>query len=232
MSEATPAPPADAGAATYLLTVRGTTAPATTEEARTLHNATAGNPAGVEAARSLGDLSHQVFTPCGSTQAGQLLFIDFWNSLSGMGQFFGDPQVLAGAGQLFTSRDTPLWSEASGFGGFHLTVPSGKQVTGVGLLRASVTSLEKAADAFSAYAATTINRSRRHGIVSHSVWARVPAPGEQPALEVLGVDMWMDADQMNGYYDLGIGFDHLGPVFAGPPDTSIWQSAPGDWTEW
>ncbi len=232
MSEATPAPPADAGAATYLLTVRGTTAPATTEEARTLHNATAGNPAGVEAARSLGDLSHQVFTPCGSTQAGQLLFIDFWNSLSGMGQFFGDPQVLAGAGQLFTSRDTPLWSEASGFGGFHLTVPSGKQVTGVGLLRASVTSLEKAADAFSAYAATTINRSRRHGIVSHSVWARVPAPGEQPALEVLGVDMWMDADQMNGYYDLGIGFDHLGPVFACPPDTSIWQSAPGDWTEW
>ena len=91
MSEATPAPPADAGAATYLLTVRGTTVPATTEEARTLHNATAGNPAGVEAARSLGDLSHQVFTPCGDAQAGELLFIDFWNSLSGMGAVLQRP---------------------------------------------------------------------------------------------------------------------------------------------
>jgi hypothetical protein len=232
MSEPTPAPPADAGAATYLLTVRGTTVPATTEEARNLHNATAGHPAGVEAARSLGDLSHQVFTPCGDTQAGELLFIDFWNSLSGMGQFFSDPQVLAGAGQLFATRDTPLWATASGFGSFHLTVPSGRQVTGVGLLRATVTSVEKAADAFTAYAAATINRSRRHGIVSHSVWTRVPAPGEQPALEVLGVDMWMDADQMTGYYDLGLGFDHLGPVFAGPPDTSVWRSAPGNWTEW
>ncbi len=232
MSEATPTPPADAGAATYLLTVRGKTTPATTEQARNLHNSTAGNPAGVEAARSLGDLSHQVFTGCADANAGELLFIDFWNSLSGMTQFFSDPQVLAGAGQLFSSRDTPLWSALTGFGSFHLTVPSGKQVAAVGLLRAPVSSLEKAADAFTAYAATTINRSRRHGIVSHSVWTRVPGPGEQPAPEVLGVDLWMDAEEMNRYYDLGLGFDHLGPVFAGPPDTSVWQSAPGDWTEW
>jgi hypothetical protein len=230
MSEVTYPP--DAGAATYLLTVRGATVPASTEEARTLHNATAGHPAGVEAARSLGDLSHQAFTPCGDAQAGELLFIDFWNSLSGMAQFFSDPQVQAGGSQLFSRRDTPLWAATSGFGSFHLTVPSGKQVTGVGLLRATVSSLEKAADAFTSYAAVTINRSRRHGLVSHSVWTRVPGPGEPQALEVLGVDMWMDAGQMNGYYDLGLGFDHLGPVFAAPPDTSVWQSAPGDWTEW
>jgi hypothetical protein len=110
MSEATLAPPPGAGAATFLLTVRGKARAATTEEARTLHNSTAGNPAGVEAARSLGDLSHQVFT---------------------------------------------------GYG-----------------------------------------------------------------------DLWMDAEKMNGYYDLGLGFDVLGPVFAGEPVTSVWRSAPGDWTEW
>jgi hypothetical protein len=230
MSEATA--PADAGAATYLLTVRGTTVPAGTEEARTLHNATAGNPAGVEAARSLGDLSHQVFTPCGDAQAGELLFIDFWNSLSGLGQFFSDPQVLAGADLLFGSRDAPVWAATSGFGGFHLTVPAGQAVTGVGLIRVTVSSLDKAADAFTAYTAATINASRRHGIVSHSVWSRVPDPGEQPAPEVLGVDLWMDAEKMSGYYDLGLGFDALGPVFAGEPGTSLWQSAPGDWTEW
>ncbi len=116
MSEAALTPPPGAGAATFLLTVRGKAKAATTEEARTLHNSTAGNPAGVEAARSLGDLSHQVFT---------------------------------------------------GYGDAHI-----------------------------------------------------------------GVDLWMDAEKMNGYYDLGLGFDALGPVFAGQPDTSVWRSAPGDWTEW
>ena len=35
-----------------------------------------------------------------------------------MGQFFSDPQVLAGAAQLFATRDTPLWAAASGFGSF------------------------------------------------------------------------------------------------------------------
>ena len=228
MSEASLAPPPGAGAATFLLTVRGKAKAATTEEARTTHNSTAGNPAGVAAARSLGDLSHQVFTGYGDGYTGEVLFIDFWNSLSGLGQFFSDPQVLAGADLLFDSRDAPVWAATSGFGGFHLTVPAGKAITAVGLIRVSVSSMDKAADAFTAYTAATINASRRHGIVSHSVWSRVPSPGEEPAPEVLGVDLWMDPAEMSGYYDLGRGFDALGPVFAGEPDTSVWQSAPGD----
>ena len=232
MSEETPAYPADAAAATYLLTVRGQAAPPTAEDARMLHNATAGHPDGVAAARSLGDLSHQAFTGYGEAHTGEVQFIDFWNSLSGLGTFFANPQVQAGAGQLFNSRDTPLWQAADGFAGFHLTIPSGKQITGVGLLRATVSSLDKAAAAFTDYAAVTINRSRRHGIVSHSAWVRVPDPGAEQATEVLGVDMWMDPAEMSSYYDLGLGFDRLGPVFAGAPNTSLWQSAPGDWTEW
>ncbi len=125
-----------------------------------------------------------------------------------------------------------MWSATSGFADFHLTVPAGSAVTGVGLIRVTVSSLDKAGDAFTAYTAATINASRRHGIVSHSVWSKLPNPGEQPDPEVIGVDLWMDAEKMNGYYDLGLGFDALGPVFAGAPDTSVWQSAPGDWTEW
>lgn len=228
---AVPAPPG-AGAATFLLTVRGKAKTTTTEDARTLHNSTAGDPAAVEAARSLGDLSHQAFTGYGDAQAGEVLFIDFWNSLPGLGQFFSDPQVQAGADLLFSSRELPVWSATSGFGGFHLTVPAAQAVTGVGLLRVPVSSLDKAAEAFTAYTAATINTSRRHGIVSHSVWSRVPGPGEQQVPEVIGVDLWMDAEKMNGYYDLGLGFDAIGPVFTGEPDTSVWQSAPGDWTEW
>jgi hypothetical protein len=55
--------PADAGATTYLLTVRGTTVPSTLEETRALHNATAGAPQSAAGARSLGDLSHNVYAP-------------------------------------------------------------------------------------------------------------------------------------------------------------------------
>ncbi len=46
----------------YLLTIRGTLSPATLEEARKVHNMTAGNPDGVTAAKSLGDVSHMVGT--------------------------------------------------------------------------------------------------------------------------------------------------------------------------
>ncbi len=41
-----------------------------------------------------------------------------------------------------------------------------------------------------------------------------------------------DADQMNAYYELSLGFEHFGPVLAGEPQTSVWQAAEGQWTEW
>jgi hypothetical protein len=224
--------PADVSEQTFLLTVRGKVVPASLDETRTLHNATAGAPPSVAGARALGDLSHNVYTGRGEELAGELLFIDFWNSLSGLGQFFANPQVEEAAGQLFSARDAVVWDGAPGFGDVHLAVPSGRRAGGVGILRTEVTSMEKAADAFRAYAANTINEARSHGIVSHSVWTRVPNPGQEPAAEVIAIDVWMDADEMGRYYELGLGFEHLGPVFVGPPDTSTWQSAAGDWTEW
>jgi hypothetical protein len=224
--------PPDAGAATYLLTVRGTTVSSTLDEARATHNSTAGAPQSAAGARSLGDLSHNVFAPTSAELKGQLLFIDFWNSLSGLGNFFANPHVQEAAGQLFTQRDGIVWSRLEGFGAFHLPLPSGRSTAAVGLLRVSVNSLEAAAPAFTAYAATTINTARSYGIVSHSTWARVPNPGEPASSEIIGVDMWMDADRMNEYYDLSLGFEHFGPVFAGAPDTSVWRSAPGEWVEW
>ncbi len=224
--------PADAGAATYLLTVRGKTAPPVLDDARTMHNATAGAPQSAAGARSLGDLSHNVFAPIATDNDGQLLFIDFWNSLSGLGTFFSNPQVQAAASQLFSSRDGIVWSRLDGFGGFSLPVPTGRSTGAVGLLQVPVTSIEQAASAFTAYASTTINTARSYGMVSHSNWLRVPNPGEAPTLEVIGVDFWMDADRMNEYYDLSLGFEHFGAAFAGAPDTSVWRSAPGDWVEW
>ena len=224
--------PADAGAETFLLTVRGKTIAATLEDARTLHNATAGAPQSAAGARSLGDLSHNVYAPIGKELDGQLLFIDLWNSMSGLGTFFSNPQVQAAAAQLFATRNGIVWSQLEGFGASHLSLPAGRSIGAVGLLQAKVASVEQAADAFVAYAATTINAARTYGMVSHSLWVRVPNPGEAPVAELIGVDLWMDADRMNEYYELSLGFDHLGPVFAGAPDTSVWRSAPGDWVEW
>ncbi|WP_322763377.1 hypothetical protein [Frankia sp. Cr2] len=232
MSDESVSYPDDASAATFLLTVRGRMAAVAVEETRKVHNETAGAAPSVAAARSLGDLSHNVYAGYGEDHRGELLFIDFWNSLSGLGQFFSDPQVQAGGNMLFASRENPVWAPAENAGSYHLAVPSGRTPTGVGLLRAEVTSLDKAASAFRDYASATINRSRLHGMVSHSVWTRVPDPGAPAVPEVIGVDVWLDADEMARYYDLSLGFEHLGPIFVGKPDTSIWQAAPGDWTEW
>src|SRR5262249_1675442 len=128
MSEQAITYPADAGAATFLLTVRGTRNSATVEDARVLHNRTAGAPEGVAAARSRGDLSHNVFTNCLDHHADELLFLDFWNSLTGMGMFFADEHVQAGGNALFSKRDTPVWAPAPEFAAFHLATPSGRGV--------------------------------------------------------------------------------------------------------
>lgn len=224
--------PSDASAATYLLTVRGRTTAASVDEARKIHNDTAGAPPSVAAARSLGDLSHNVFTGYGDGNRDELLFLDFWNSLSGLGQFFGDPQVQAAAGLLFATRDNPVWAPAPSFGSFHLAMPSGSAATGLGIIRAKVTSFGDAADAFRAYADATINVSRRHGIVSHNLYVKVDAPGAPAEPEVIGVDVWLDADAMAAYYEMSLGFEHLGPAFAGAPDSTVWHAAPGGWTEW
>ena len=225
--------PADAGATTYLLTVRGKVKTPTIADARELHNATAGSPDGVAAARALGDLSHNVYTSGGNgAGADELLFIDYWNSPTGFGQFFAGPQVQAGAAQLFADVEGVLWAPTSGFGDFHLATPDGAAPIGVGLLRVGVSSIEGAAPAFNAYAAATINTARRYGQVAHTTWSRLPNPGETLSLDVIGVDVWSDLEQMNAYYQLSLGVEHLGPVFADQPQTSVWRAADGHWTEW
>src|SRR5579859_7003438 len=92
----------------YLLSIRGTLAPATLEEARGIHNQTAGAPESVAAARSLGDLSHMVYVPAGQSAgagAGEFLILDIWQSIDGLNNFFANPQVQQGAGMIFASRD-------------------------------------------------------------------------------------------------------------------------------
>lgn len=222
--------PADAGAETYLLTVLGTPNTPAPAAARDLHNQTAGNPGGVAAAKSLGDLSHNVFLPLGDGDK-RLLFIDTWNSPTGLGQFFSDEQVQQGAGALFADREAVLWMPAAGFGSYCLPVPSGKTVGAIGIMRAPVASYEAATDAFHADSAEKANASRQLGLIAHQLFVPVPMGPETPAVEVLGVDYWLDEKGMNDWYASAT-YDHLGPVFTGAPATSTWKPAGSDWVEW
>jgi hypothetical protein len=225
--------PADAGAEIYLLTVQGTPTSGSGANARDLHNATAGNPAGVAGAKALGDLSHNVFLPedAGGSADNRLLFLDTWNSPNGVGIFFSDPRVIEGGAALFAEREAVLWMPAAGFGGYTLPVPSGRSVASIGLLRAPVSSPGAAQAAFHADSASKINAARQAGQVAHTLWVPAPVPGATPALEVLGLDCWLDAIRMNDWY-ANADYAALAPAFAGAPVTSTWMSAGSDWVEW
>jgi hypothetical protein len=222
--------PANAGADVFLLTVRGMPKAATAAAARELHNATAGAPPSVAGAQALGDLSHNVFVPAESDQL-RLMFIDTWNSPSGVGQFFGNPQVSEAAGALFSERAATLWTPAPGFGSYSLPTPAGRSIAGVGYLRAQVSSVEAAQVAFHAHAAAGIARARRAGQIAHQVWLPVSMDGSPAPLEALGVDYWMDLEQMLAFYTEG-DFSHLAPAFTAAPESDTWRTAGADWIEW
>jgi hypothetical protein len=225
-----PTYPADAGANLYLLTVLGKPNAAPPAKAKDLHNSTAGDPGGVAAAKSLGDLSHNVFLPA-SDGDDRLLFLDTWNSPTGLGQFFSDEHVQQGGAALFADREAVLWMPAAGFGGYSLPVPSGRSVGAMGVMRAPVSSFDAAAPAFAADSAAKINASRQLGQVAHLLWVPVPMPGSAPATEVLGVDFWLDPKQMDEWY-ASASYDDLGVAFTGAPATSTWTPAGKDWIEW
>jgi len=222
--------PADAGAEIYLLTVFGTPKGVSPENSAEVHNMTAGNPAGVAAAKAFGDLSHNVFVPAMAET--RLLFLDTWNSPQGLGQFFSDEATQQGAGMMWENYQPTLWMPAAGFGSYSLPAPAGKSVGAVGLMRAPVSSLDAAEPAFHADSAAKINTSRQHGMLGHSLWVPVPMmPGQTPAVEVLGVDYWTDVEGMNAWYEIAT-YDHLSPVFTGAPETSAWKPAGTAWIEW
>src|SRR6185369_10207093 len=99
----------------YLLAIRVTLAPTTLEEARKVHNMTAGNPDGVAAAKSLGDVSHMVYVPMDhdghekGKGAGEFLILDLWTSVDGLNTFFSDQHVQEGGAMIFTQRDPVVW---------------------------------------------------------------------------------------------------------------------------
>ncbi len=98
--------------APVLHTTRGTLNPETLDDARQLHNAfvTQGPQPGIEIARSLGDLSHNLYSPAdgagdlSDAKPGELLFIDYWAEPDGMETFFAHPSAQKAADPVCVAR--------------------------------------------------------------------------------------------------------------------------------
>jgi quinol monooxygenase YgiN len=218
----------------YLLTIRGTLASDTLEDAQALHNQTAGAPESVAAAQSLGDLSHMVYLPLAPSDTGavEVLFIDQWNSIEGLNQFFANPDVQEQAGQLFSEREATVWTPAEGYYTYHLATPYGVNDRIVVMVRSTVSSREDAMAVHNQIVANGINAAHMAGDISHEVYFKLTAPGEPESLEFLAVDVWTNAEGMMAYYG-DPGFQSATQeLFATPPDLSIWNQTTGEWVEW
>jgi quinol monooxygenase YgiN len=218
----------------YLLSIRGKLSSKSLSAARNLHNETAGAPANVAAARELSDLSHMVYVPIGHNgqDAGDLLFLDQWNNLEGLNNFFGNVHVQEQAAQIFSARDPVVWRPAVDFNSYHFPSPYGKNQRFVGIVRGMVPSRQAAQKQHNDLTAKMLKRARAAGNLSHEAYFRLVQPGQPESLEFFAVDVWFDEVAMNAHYndpDFMAGFSTM---FTARPDSSIWVHPAGDWVEW
>ena len=222
----------------YLLTIRGTLSSSTLEEARKIHNMTAGDPAGIAAAKSLGDVSHMVYIPLphdGHVQAegaGEFLIMDLWHSIEGLNTFFADEHVQQGGNMIFSQRDPVVWAPAEGFTSFHIPAPFGCNERVVAVVRGTVNSREEACQMHNAAMAKTISKARKSGILSHQAYFRLAAPDSPEALEYFGVDVWMNGESLGEYYGDEEFLETFNHFFTAEAADSVWVHPKGDWTEW
>ena len=222
----------------FLLTIRGTLAPATLDAARKVHNQTAGNPAGIAAAQSLGDVSHRVYVPmrhdghAKTTGAGEFFIMDLWTSMTGLNTFFADKQVQEGGAMIFSQRDPVVWAPADGFTSFHIPAPFGKDDRIIAVVRGTVKSMNEAKKLHNTAMIKTLGKARKLGMLSHEAYFRMATPNSPEALEYFAVDVWMSAEGMGDYYgdeEFLTNFNHF---FTAEATDSVWVHPKGDWVEW
>jgi hypothetical protein len=218
----------------FLLTIRGTLAPATLEAARALHNQTAGAPESVAAAQSLGDLSHMVYVPTGQQRGatGEFLILDLWNSIQGLNTFFANAQVQEQAGRIFSGRDPVVWMPADGLISYHFPAPRGQNERYVGVVRGPVHARAAVREQHNALVAAHVATARRRGNLSHEAYFRLAEPDAPEALEFFAVDVWMSEAGMQHQYSDPAFLQGFAGLFAGQPTASTWQHPMGEWVEW
>ncbi len=101
------------------------------------------------------------------------------------------------------------------------------------MIRGFVKTLDEAVEIHNAGIAKNVLISRSLGHLSHQFFVRLAASSAPEALEVLGLDVWMNEKGMMEYY---MGKDYAGinmnTMFNGKPTSSIWKNPGGSWVEW
>ena len=100
----------------------------------------------------------------------------------------------------------------------------------LGLARGPINHPKTAIDAFRATQEPNLPDARRLGQLSHQLFIRLPMSDQEGPLEVIGLDLWANAEGMKQHYEALTGFE---AAFSGEPEISIWEEpANGTWTEW
>jgi hypothetical protein len=234
---------------------RGTLNPRTLDQARRMHNSfvTQGPQPGIQVARSLGDLSHTLYTPAETTgglsdaKPDELLFIDSWAEPNGMEQFFSFAEQAGD--RLFSSREESEWTPAPAAFTFQVPAPAGTPARFVRMLRAPVRSAEEATAVLGKLVWANLGAARRRGQLSHGLFVRpagviaarpasnarrsagenLPAPTE--LVEVLTIEFWATLEGLNEHHGDTPATSGLDDALAGPPAASVWEQASG-FTEW
>ncbi len=98
--------------------------------------------------------------------------------------------------------------------------------------RGTVKSVDEARKLHNTAIVKTLGKARKAGNLSHEAYFRMAAPGSPEAKEFFGVDVWMSADDMMGYYEdpeFLAGFDHM---FTAEAEHRGMEHPAGDWVEW
>lgn len=236
-------------------TTRGTLNPETLSEARAMRNAfvTDGPQPGIEVARSLGDLSHNVYTPAEGkdgllgAKPRELLFVDYWADLSE--KFSSNPLAQEAGDRLFSSREEPEWMPAPAAFTFQVPAKAGTPARFVRIARAPVQSVEDVTAKLSRLVSTNLRASRRRGHISHGLFVRLasvvatrPASSArrntggsvvastEPA-EMLAVDFWSTFEGLKDHYGDATAMSGLDDVLTGPLAVSVWEQVNG-FSEW
>jgi hypothetical protein len=237
-----------------LHTTRGPMEPPTLDEARTLHNAFVGEgpQPGIEIARSLGDVSHEVYRAAdgaagvSDAEAGELLFLDLWTAPEGMEAFFADPFAGEAGDRLYSARVESEWRPAPGAVSLQFPAAAGAPARFVVLVRAPVHSAGAAVAALDKAVVAGLGAARRRGQLSHQVFVHDPAsvgarpasnarhgsgPAAAPPVEVLAMSTWPTLDGLLEHHHDPAVTAGLEQAAAGPVAVSVWEQA-GGFVEW
>jgi hypothetical protein len=239
-----------------LHTTRGILNPETLDDARQLHNAfvTHGPQPGIEIARSLGDLSHNLYSPAdgagnlSDAKPGELLFIDFWAEPDGMETFFAHPSAQEAGDRLYASREESEWKAAPA-AAFQFPARADAPARFIAMMHAPIGSADNTIVALERLVSANLGAARRRGQLSHHLFVREtteitvrPASntrrsnGENIAAptapaEILVVDSWPALTGLNEHYSDTTVMDGLRDAVAAPLAMSVWEQASG-FAEW